>query len=30
MSHGCINLNIDDAEWLYEWSDVGTQVDIHY
>jgi hypothetical protein len=30
MSHGCINLNIDDAEWLYEWSDVGTQVNIHY
>jgi hypothetical protein len=30
MSHGCINLNIDDAEWLYEWADVGTQVDIHY
>ena len=30
LSHGCINLNIDDAEWLYEWADVGTQVDIHY
>jgi hypothetical protein len=30
MSHGCINLNIDDAEWLYGWADVGTQVDIHY
>jgi lipoprotein-anchoring transpeptidase ErfK/SrfK len=30
MSHGCINLNIDDAEWLYEWADVGTQVEIHY
>ena len=30
MSHGCINLNIDDAQWLYEWADVGTQVDIHY
>ena len=30
LSHGCINLNIDDAEWLYDWSDVGTQVDIHY
>ena len=25
-----INLNIDDAQWLYEWADVGTQVDIHY
>jgi hypothetical protein len=30
LSHGCINLNIDDAEWLYDWADVGTQVDIHY
>jgi hypothetical protein len=30
MSHGCINLNIDDAQWLYEWADIGTQVDIHY
>ncbi|HEU5099932.1 MAG TPA: L,D-transpeptidase [Roseiflexaceae bacterium] len=30
MSHGCINLNIDDAEWLYGWADVGTHVDIHY
>jgi hypothetical protein len=30
LSHGCINLNIDDAQWLYEWADVGTTVDIHY
>jgi hypothetical protein len=30
MSHGCINLNIDDAQWLYEWADVGTRVDVHY
>ena len=30
MSHGCINLNIDDAQWLYEWADIGTTVDIHY
>ena len=30
MSHGCINLNIDDAQWLYEWADVGTSVEIHY
>jgi hypothetical protein len=30
MSHGCVNLRIDDAEWLYEWADIGTVVDIHY
>jgi hypothetical protein len=30
MSHGCINLNIDDAQWLYEWADIGTEVVIHY
>ena len=28
ISHGCINLNIDDAQWLYIWADVGTQVNI--
>ncbi|MBC8164133.1 MAG: L,D-transpeptidase [Roseiflexaceae bacterium] len=30
MSHGCINLNIDDAQWLWEWADVGTTVNISY
>lgn len=30
MSHGCINLSITDAAWLYEWSAVGTLVRIHY
>ncbi|NTW01741.1 MAG: L,D-transpeptidase, partial [Oscillochloris sp.] len=30
MSHGCVNLRIDDAEWLYEWADIGTIVSIHY
>jgi hypothetical protein len=30
MSHGCVNLNIDDAEWLFEWAGVGTQVNVFY
>jgi lipoprotein-anchoring transpeptidase ErfK/SrfK len=29
-SHGCINLRIEDAQWLYEWADVGTRVLISY
>jgi hypothetical protein len=30
MSHGCVNLKIDDAQWLYNWADIGTTVHIHY
>jgi hypothetical protein len=30
MSHGCINLSMDDAQWLYKWADIGTTVSIHY
>jgi hypothetical protein len=30
MSHGCINLNIDDAQWLFQWADIGVPVSIHY
>ena len=26
MSHGCINLRTDQAEFLYNWADVGTDV----
>jgi len=30
MSHGCVNLNIPDAAWLYDFSREGTVVNVHY
>jgi len=30
MSHGCINEPLAQAEWLYNWSSIGTRVVIHY
>jgi hypothetical protein len=29
MSHGCVNLPLDMAEWLYGWAPLGTEVWIH-
>jgi lipoprotein-anchoring transpeptidase ErfK/SrfK len=29
MSHGCVNLPTPEAEWLFNWADVGTLVNIH-
>jgi lipoprotein-anchoring transpeptidase ErfK/SrfK len=29
MSHGCINLPTEEAEWLFGWADVGTLVNVH-
>lgn len=26
MSHGCVNLTNDDAQWIFEWAPVGTRV----
>jgi LysM repeat protein len=30
MSHGCINLPIPEAGWLYEWTPMGAPVVLHY
>jgi len=30
MSHGCVNLSIADAGWLYDWASIGTLVNVHY
>lgn len=30
MSHGCVNLSIPDAEWVYNFSTIGTLVNVHY
>ncbi len=29
MSHGCVNLPTDVADWLYSWAPIGTRVEIH-
>jgi lipoprotein-anchoring transpeptidase ErfK/SrfK len=29
MSHGCVNLSIADAQWFYNWAQVGTPVVSH-
>lgn len=26
MSHGCVNMKTDEAEWLYNWAETGTPV----
>lgn len=30
MSHGCVNMTIDGAAWVYAWAPNGTTVWIHY
>ena len=29
MSHGCVNLPLSAAEWIFSWAFVGTPVIIH-
>ena len=28
MSHGCVNLPVDVADWMYQWAPVGMRVEI--
>jgi lipoprotein-anchoring transpeptidase ErfK/SrfK len=30
VSHGCVNVAVDHAEWLFNWSSVGTPVVVQY
>jgi LysM repeat protein len=30
MSHGCVNLPTPAAQWIYNWSDYGLLVNVHY
>lgn len=30
MSHGCVNLETGDAEWLFDFTTIGTVVNVHY
>jgi len=29
-SHGCVNMNLTDAAWLYNWTPIGTLVVVHW
>ena len=29
-SHGCVNVPVADAAWLYAWAPLGTRVEVHY
>jgi len=30
MSHGCVNMDTDDAAWIYDNAPVGTYIMVHY
>lgn len=30
MSHGCVNVRVDESQLLYNWAPIGTEVYVHY
>ncbi|SDH53618.1 L,D-transpeptidase family protein [Microbacterium pygmaeum] len=30
MSHGCINMPVSAAEYVFDWAPIGTEVSVHY
>jgi lipoprotein-anchoring transpeptidase ErfK/SrfK len=30
MSHGCVNMTIEESGWLFDWASVGTVVSVRY
>lgn len=30
VSHGCVNVAVDHAEWLFNWASIGTPVVVHH
>jgi lipoprotein-anchoring transpeptidase ErfK/SrfK len=30
VSHGCVNVPLDSAAWLYNWTPIGTPVRVTY
>jgi lipoprotein-anchoring transpeptidase ErfK/SrfK len=28
MSHGCVNVSLENMKWIYGWADVGTEVQV--
>lgn len=30
MSHGCVNMETGDAQWLFDFTTIGTVVNVHY
>ena len=29
-SHGCLNMPVGEAKWIYDWATIGTTVVSHY